>query len=273
MRRGAAARVDLMIMRLSTDLVRSPWRTTGFDPHATDFRKRWSTRLDAPELMDGDGFSADELADNFRDIQRVNRWFGGTSAILTALPTLIPCGATTFSVLDLATGVADIPLAVERWGIARGYEVHIAATDISPQILDLAGAQAAASTRIHLQQADARALPFANQSFDIVTCSLALHHFSPADAVLVLREMDRLCRTGFVVNDLRRGAVGYGASLLASRLTTRNRLTRHDAPLSIRRAYTPAELRSMLNEAGVRNVEVKTLPWFRMVAIKRAAHA
>ena len=222
--------------------------------------------------MVGDGFSAGELAENFRDIQRVNRWFGGTSAILDALPTLIPYGATTFSVLDLATGAADIPLAIERWCATRGYEVDITATDVSPQILGLAGAQVASSTRIHLQQADARALPFASQSFDIVICSLALHHFRPADAVLVLREMDRLCRTGFIVNDLRRGRVGYGASWLASRLTTRNRLTRHDAPLSIRRAYTPAELRSLLDEAGGQNAEVKTLPWFRMAAIKRAAH-
>jgi ubiquinone/menaquinone biosynthesis C-methylase UbiE len=116
-------------------------------------------------------------------------------------------------------------------------------------------------------------LPFADNAFDMVTCSLALHHFSRADAVLVLREMDRVGRTGFVVNDLRRGRVAYGASWAASRLTTRNRLTRHDAPLSVRRAYTPAELRTLLDEAGVQHAEVTTLPWFRMAAIKRAPHA
>jgi ubiquinone/menaquinone biosynthesis C-methylase UbiE len=262
----------LLIMRLSTDFVRPSWRSAGYDPHATGFRQRWSfERLDAPELMDGDGFSADELAANFRDIRRVNRWFGGTSAILAALPTLIPSGASTISLLDLATGVADIPMAVERWCDARGYEVDITATDISPQILALAGAQIASSGCIRLQRADARALPFASSTFDVVTCSLALHHFSPADAVLVLQEMDRVCRNGFIVNDLRRSAVGYGASWAGSRLTTRNRLTRHDAPLSIRRAYTPAELRSLLDEAGVENAEIVTLPWFRMAAIKRAA--
>ena len=220
--------------------------------------------------MDGDGFSTDELTANFRDITRVNRWFGGTSAMLQALPTLIPSGATTISLLDLATGVADIPIAVERWCEARGYDVAITATDVSPQILTLARNQIAGSTRIHLQQADARALPFPNDTFDVVTCSLALHHFGPADAVLVLKEMDRICRNGFIVNDLRRGAVGYGATWVASRLTTRNRLTRNDAPLSIRRAYTPAELCVLLDEAGVTNAEVKILPWFRMVAIKRA---
>jgi ubiquinone/menaquinone biosynthesis C-methylase UbiE len=261
-------------MRPSTDCVHPLRRSAGKDPHATGFLPRWSfERVDAPELMDGNGFSADDLATNFRDIQRVNRWFGGTSAILTALPKLIRSGATTFSLLDLGTGAADIPMAVERWCDARGYDVDITATDVSPQILALASTQVAGSTRISLQQADARTLPFANHAFDVVTCSLALHHFGPADAVLVLREMDRLCRTGFIVNDLRRGVVGYGASWCASRLTTRNRLTRHDAPLSIRKAYTPSEFRSLLDEAGVQNVEIAISPWFRMVAVKRAAHA
>lgn len=260
-------------MRMSTDFVRPPWRIAGYDPHATGFRQRWSAeRLDTPELMDGDGFSVDELASNFRDIQRVNRWFGGTSAILAALPKLVPADAKQVSLLDIATGVADIPLAVERWGDTHGFEMDITATDISPQILALATAQVAGSTRIRLQQADARALPFPDDSFDVVTCSLALHHFGPAEAVQILREMDRLSRTGFVVNDLRRGAAGYGATWLASRVTTRNRLTRHDAPLSIRRAYTPAELQSLLDEAGVENADIKSLPWFRMIAIKRAKH-
>jgi SAM-dependent methyltransferase len=265
------ARVDFRIMRPSTDFARPLWRSPGYDAYLTGFRQQHSFgRLDAPELMDGDEFTAGELAVNFRDIRRVNRWFGGTSAVLAALPDLLPAGATTISVLDLATGVADIPIAVQRWCAARGVTADITATDIAPDILALANAQIAGSPCIHLQQADARKMPHPSHSFDVVTCSLALHHFDPDGAVQVLQEMDRLCRWGFIVNDLRRGAAGYGAVWLASRLTTRNRLTRHDAPLSIRRAYTPIEFEWLLDEASVRDAEIRTMPWFRMVAVKRA---
>jgi SAM-dependent methyltransferase len=257
-------------MRVSTDFARPLWRSTGGSLHATGFRKRqWPERSDADELMDGDGFTAAELNANFRDIRRANRWFGGTSAILSALPELVPAHTKTLSLLDIATGAADIPIAIQRWGAARGLIVNITATDIAPEMLALASAQISGAPCIQLRQADARAMPFASQSFDVVTCSLALHHFDPAGAVQVLREMDRLCRTGFIVNDLRRGAIGYGATWLASRTTTRNRLTRHDAPLSIERAYTPVELRALLDEAGVVGADVRTLPWFRMVAVKR----
>ena len=258
-------------MRVSTEFARPLWRSTGGNLHATGFLERQRPgRSDAAELMDGDGFTAAELNANFRDIRRANRWFGGTSAILDELPELVSAGADTLSLLDIATGAADIPVAIRRWGAGRDLAVVITATDIEPRMLALASAQSAGDPHIHLRQADARALPFASQSFDVVTCSLALHHFDPADAVQVLREMDRLCRTGFIVNDLRRDAIGYGATWLASRLMTRNRLTRHDAPLSIRRAYTPVELRALLDEAGVVDAEVRTLPWFRMVAVKRA---
>jgi hypothetical protein len=81
--------------------------------------------------------------------------------------------------------------------------------------------------------------------------------------------MHRLGRTGFIVNDLRRSRVAYGAAWLASRLTTRNRLTRHDAPVSIRRAYTPGELADLLDAAGVRGALIQRRVWFRMIAIGR----
>jgi ubiquinone/menaquinone biosynthesis C-methylase UbiE len=258
-------------MRVSTAFARPLWRSTGGSLHATGFRKRqWLGRSDASELMDGDGFTAAELNANFRDIRRANRWFGGTSAILSTLPDVVPAGTETLSLLDIATGAADIPIAIHHWCAARGLVADITATDIAPEMLALASARIAGAPWIHLRQADARALPFASQSFDVATCSLALHHFDPTEAVRVLREMNRVCRSGFIVNDVRRGAFGYGATWLASRLTTRNRLTRHDAPLSIRRAYTPDELRALLEEAGVADAEIRTLPWFRMVAVKRA---
>src|SRR4051812_36066555 len=96
------ARGEFRIMRPSTDFAHPLWRSPRYDTHVTGFRPQQSFgRLDAPELMDGDEFTAGELAANFRDIRRVNRWFGGTTAVLAALPQLIPAGATTISLLDL----------------------------------------------------------------------------------------------------------------------------------------------------------------------------
>ena len=237
--------------------------------------KRWRTplatlpRSTVPELLDEPGHAPAELVANFRDIQRVNRLLGGTRIILRALPRLlraIPPGQTV-AILDLATGAGDIPLAIARWARRRGVPVAIIASDSSDEILEIAARQLATEPMITLARHDARAVPLPDRQFDIVLCSLALHHFSPDDAVRVLREMDRLARVGFVVNDLRRSRVGYGAAWLAARLTTRNRLTRHDAPLSVRRAFTPDELGELLRRAGIRRATITTHPWFRMAAV------
>jgi ubiquinone/menaquinone biosynthesis C-methylase UbiE len=227
------------------------------------------TRHDAPELMDLPGNDPTELAENLRDIRRVNRFFGGTAVIRSHLPRLldhVPNGRDA-TLLDLATGSADIPVAISRWAARRGRAVTIVASDSSAAMLADAGRQIAGHPRITLAQFDARAVPMPDRSFDVVLCSLSLHHFPPQDAVRVLRETARLCRVGFIVNDLRRSRIGYVAAWIASRLGSRNRLTRHDAPLSMRRAYTEEELADLCDRAGITGVAITRHPWFRMAAV------
>lgn len=225
-------------------------------------------RSDASEMLDEVGHDPGELAANLRDIRRVNKLLGGTSTTLRHVPGLLHRlpPRQTATVLDLATGSADIPIALHDWANRQIRPLEITASDYSDEILDVARAQIGSRT-IALVKHDARAVPLPDHSFDIVLCSLSLHHFSPADAVRVLGEMRRLSRVGFVLNDLRRGRLGYGAAWAAVRMTTRNRLTQHDAPLSVMRAYTPDELRELLREAGVSNARITNHLWFRMAAV------
>jgi SAM-dependent methyltransferase len=214
-----------------------------------------------------------ELAANLRDIRRVNQLLGGTATTLRHLPALVYAMPATapVSLLDLGTGSGDIPIAIARWARKHGRSVSIVASDYAPQMLDIARPYVAPYPEIALAQYDARAVPLPDKQFDIVLCSLSLHHFTPDEAVQVLREMDRLASAGFILNDLRRSRIGYLAAWIASRLTTRNRLTRNDAPLSVLRAYTPAELTDLLHRAGIYNVTVSTHRWFRMAAVRTGA--
>lgn len=228
------------------------------------------SRSTEAELLDEARHDQAELAANFRDIRRVNHLLGGTAVILRHLPRLLAAipARQPVTLLDLGTGCGDIPLAIARWARRRGLPLTIVASDHSPSILALARQQIAGHPDITLAHYDARAVALPDNHVDIALCSLTLHHFAPDDAVRVLREMDRLARTGFILNDLARGRLGYAAAWVAARLTTRNRLTRHDAPLSVRRAYTPAELDGLLRRAGIDNVTISTHRWFRMAAVK-----
>jgi 2-polyprenyl-3-methyl-5-hydroxy-6-metoxy-1,4-benzoquinol methylase len=205
-------------------------------------------RRDEPEFLDEPTSVLAELPGNLSDIRLLNRWFGGLPPVLFHLQRLTGT-ASRLTILDVATGSGDIPSAVVRWARARDMEITAVGLDISPEVLAEAN-RVTAPSDVHFISGDARALPFADAAFDVVLCSLALHHFPPQEAIVVLQEMWRVARSAVVVSDLRRSYSAYLGTWLATRTVARNRLTRHDGPLSVLRAYTPDELLALAQAAG-----------------------
>jgi ubiquinone/menaquinone biosynthesis C-methylase UbiE len=227
---------------------------------------RVSTR-EEPELMEQPGLKPCLLAGSLSDLDRINRWFGGTRLTLWGMEQLAgrlsPGGA--LSVLDVASGGADIPEAVFRWARRRGLDAEIVASDYSLEIL----AQVPYRRRsvLRLLAADALRLPFADRSFDVSTCSLVMHHFDPEGAVALLGELHRVARYGIVVNDLVRSRHGYLGAWLAGHLLTRNPITRHDATLSVRRAYTRAEMKHLARRAELGPVRFAGFLGYRVAMV------
>lgn len=217
------------------------------------------------ELLDGVACSPEELDENLREIRLLNRGLGWTRATLALIERLVAeRGMRTFSALDVATGSADLPMALLRRATRRGWTVRAEALDVSEAVLAVARRHVGtAPVALHL--GDARALPFADRSIDLVTCVLALHHFPPEEAVAVLRELARVARMAWLVVDLERSLPAYvGARALLPLL--RSRLTRHDAPASVLRAYTRSELRDLVARAGIERARVGAQFPFRLVA-------
>jgi ubiquinone/menaquinone biosynthesis C-methylase UbiE len=215
-------------------------------------------RTIARELMDEPVDDLDELAENLRDVAFANARLGGTAPVVRALRRL---GAR--SVLDVGSGAGDVALALVRDGAQRGVDVHVTCLDRSEQMLGIAQRETGGGPGLDFVRADGASLPYPDGAFDVVTCTLALHHFDPDAATVLLRELRRVARASPVVCDLRRSPIAYAAAWLWSR-TSRNRLTRHDAPLSVRRAYTPREVRTLAQAAGWRSPCVRNEPYFRL---------
>jgi ubiquinone/menaquinone biosynthesis C-methylase UbiE len=222
------------------------------------------------ERMDEPGQDPGQLALSLADLRRVNRWLGGTRVVLHHLGRLVArLGRAEVRVLDVATGSGDIPLHVAAWGRAHGVRIHVVATDFHATTLELARRHTAADPDVAVEAADALALPYPGGAFDFALCSTALHHFDRReDAIRVLHEMDRVSRHGFVVNDLARSRPALlGAHLLAATLWRRHPVTAHDGPLSVRRSYTPAELRDLARDAGLGNATVHAHFPFRVALV------
>lgn len=212
----------------------------------------------AVELLDGPLDDPAALAGNLRDLRRINRWLGGVALSITALEAVAP-GAADLTLLDVGTGGADMPLALLRWATGRGTRLTVVALDSRPEVLAAARRTNPAVDRtpaLTLEVGEGTSLPHDDGSFDVAHASLVLHHLEADAAVALLREMGRVARLGVVVNDLERSWPAWLGAWLLGHLLTRNRYTRRDAPLSVRRAYRRGEMIRLLRGAGLTPVRV-----------------
>jgi ubiquinone/menaquinone biosynthesis C-methylase UbiE len=207
-------------------------------------------RSPSAELLDSDAGTPEDVSSSLADLRRINRWFGGIGTTQALVERVVRAtGAREFSLLDVAGASGDIPLNVQNNVARQGVHLRVTVLDRSPVHLPTPqnGMQRVAGCAI--------ALPFRDDSFDVVGSSLLVHHLSPEQVRAGVREWLRVCRTAVVINDLRRSwahlALVYAGFPLYS-----SRLTRNDGPASVRQAYTIDELRELLRDSGAARTDI-----------------
>lgn len=219
--------------------------------------------------MDRPDSDPEILREDLKNLRTINRLFGGLAAVKAAVNGLLRGTdvQSTMEILDLATGSGDQPVALAQLFRRLGRKTAITGVDRNPVMLAEARQQAIKYPEIVLLQSDITNLPFPDQSYDIVLCSLALHHFSLEDAVKIVAAMKRIARVGIVVNELSRSSVGACAAWLYTHLTTRNPMTLYDSYYSVLRAFTRTELARIAREARVEHFTIRSRPMFRLILV------
>ncbi|HWR13768.1 MAG TPA: methyltransferase domain-containing protein [Terriglobales bacterium] len=216
-------------------------------------------RIVRPELLDTGQATPAEIQASLHDLQFVNRWFGGVSTTRQILERVAQRTNTKeLRILDVGSATGDGPLQLRQ--SCPNLRLDVTLLDREPSRFNGIAHPPSCVT------ADALALPFRDNSFDVVCCSLFAHHLEPEQIAAFARESLRVARIAFTINDLRRSfvhlALVYGGMPLY-----RSRVTRHDAPVSIWRAYTPDEVRKVLATATSKPVDVFNTYLCRMGAI------
>ena len=182
-------------------------------------------------------------------IRRINTWLGYTRATLRHLDRLaasVPADRP-LTVLDVATGSADVPIAIRAWAKRRRREVTVIGLDLHARTLEIAAE--GAGPELPVVRGDALALPFADGSVDVAMTSMFLHHLPTELAVSALREMNRVARVGVIAADLVRDRRAYGWITLFTLLSPP--MVRHDARVSVKQAFTLAEADGLRRSAGL----------------------
>ena len=195
-------------------------------------------RVDEPELLDEHDAPRADMERSLRDLRRINRWLGG----IGIYRRLLKKHGGARSILDIGTGTSDMLEKTPGFRIGLDINISHLLYRRTPGIQHVVG--------------DARHLPFRDDSVDVVTAAHFIHHFAPEDASPLFREWLRVGKRGVIVNDTLRHYVPLVVVLLLAKLRLVGRITRFDAPASVRRGYTIAEARSFAEDAGAARAEV-----------------
>ena len=199
-------------------------------------------RVDSEEILDSDLCPTPEAESALRDLCRINRWFGGVATTRSMVERVSSSsGRKHFSLLEVASGLGEVPRMAASQLVKKG---------------------------IALEVADALALPFRDESFDLVSCSLFAHHLGPAELARFVNEAARVSRRAVLVNDLIRHPL-HLALVYAGFPLMRSHVSRIDGVASVRRAYTPGEIQHLLSNGHKppRQIEISTHYLFRMGVI------
>jgi len=221
-----------------------------------------SVRLEQLEWLDLGLGSPAEVAANLTEMWRINRYLGGLHALTVHLYPRLAAVSEPQTLIDLGAGSAEMLPLIARWAKLRGLRLRLFALDRALRHLAVARARTLETPEVRLLCADAGRLPFTDTGVDFVISSLLLHHLTPETVVECLRAAYASARRGIVMSDLVRGWWPYLAFKVIQPIFARQTLTRHDGALSIRRAYTPSELRELAVAAGLSQAKIYLhWPW------------
>jgi ubiquinone/menaquinone biosynthesis C-methylase UbiE len=202
-------------------------------------------RIESDELLDEHDAPREDMERSLRDLRFINNYFGGVWIYRALVEQFAPR-----SIVDVGTGTSDALEAIQNVPLRVGVDFKIDHLLFSRE-----------GSHVHRVVADARSLPFRDASVDVVTSAHFFHHFSPDENETILRESLRVARKGVAVNDTRRHYAPLLFVLVMSALRLFGRITRYDAPASVRQAYTVAEAREVVRRVGAKGEVVRKWPF------------
>jgi hypothetical protein len=211
----------------------------------------------ARELMDAPLPAAD-LSASLADLERL-AVFGGHRLTVRSVERrarAVPRDRRLV-VVDVGGGRGDLARHLVAWAHRERRAIRVIVVDRDPVTVSLARRHCADVPEISIVQGDATALPLRERGVDLAVSVLTLHHLDPDGAAAMLGEMRAAARVAVIVNDLLRGRISWLLVWLATRLFARHPISRHDGPLSVRRAYSLDELAVLAEKAGLAPVTIR----------------
>ena len=218
-------------------------------------------RPEGDEILDAPDVDPALARRSLRDIMLANSLMGGTRAVMHELEAVVPFLPKQATLLDVGTGMGDIPRRARDVAARRGITLETVGLEAAEWL-----AAAGRSSTTAAVVGDGRALPFASHSVDVVICSQVLHHFFEEEALGLIQELNRVARVRVIISDLLRSDLAVAGLWLFSFVLGFHPVSRRDGIMSIRRGFTPPELRTIVQAATGSEPWIRQYLGFRVTA-------
>jgi 2-polyprenyl-3-methyl-5-hydroxy-6-metoxy-1,4-benzoquinol methylase len=226
-------------------------------------------RSQQKELMDDYSLSGDELALNLRELELTNRLFGSQAALLNSLDKVRDHYPEykSLSIVDVGCGNGDLLRALSKWAKTKKLLLNLLGIDINPFMIEQAKVQSRAFSDIRYQVIDVFSSEFSKFSFDIICLNSFCHHVSEAELIKILDQLRKQARLAIVINDLQRHAISYYSIKFLVKLFRLSKLSQHDGPLSVLRAFHKREIIDILKKSHIEHYSISWRFAFRWQVI------
>ena len=218
---------------------------------------KFKSRSSASEIMDDLNCKGEVVSQTLRELDIINTRLGGNQISVEGLERLLPAANNqVYKIADLGCGGGDMLKIFFNWATKSDRHLELTGIDANPYIIDYARKNLRGYQNISFRRDNVLTKSFSEQRYDIIHCSLFLHHFTDEELIYLLTNFRKQARIGVIINDLHRHWLAYYSIKLLTKLFSKSAMVKFDAPLSVQRAFKRDEITALLNQAGISDYEL-----------------
>ena len=215
-------------------------------------------RTNQSEIMDDFDMKGEVLRDALDKIAKINQLLGGNKLTLEGVKNILKQNPNQekITIVDVGCGNGDMLRTLADYAGNNGIKLELIGIDANQFTIDYAQKLSSQYPNISYQCEDIFDKAFENLHYDIVLCTLTLHHFKEDEIIKLLNVFKTNAKLGIVINDLQRSNISYRlfqGLCFAFRL---NDMSREDGLVSILRGFKKPELEQFSKKLQFKNYSI-----------------
>lgn len=218
-----------------------------------------SKRTNTTEIMDDFDLQGTELEITLDDLTKINKWLGGNKITLQGVKKLLQKhpASKPITMVDVGCGNGSMLREIANWGRSAGYDLRLTGIDANPHAIEIASRKSEFFPEINYKAINIFSEEFKKGKYDVVLCTLTLHHFKDEEIEEIMTNFYRQAKLGVVINDLHRSREAYFLFRAFCKVFINNKIARDDGLTSILRGFKKKELKRFAAQLPAANQEIK----------------